>query len=477
MSQRWINECLDRTGPCQEGTMEPYDSDVCPSKQYDSDYQDEANATAGEGRTQMCQPAEHSGGAFLPTRLLDLFPVPAHTPGCISLVESIHLEKGLRYAALSYCWGNVKPTILTTKANLDSHQQSIKFSVLPQCLRDAVTVARSLEIRSLWIDALCIIQGDGDDWARESATMWQLFQNAYVTIAAAASESFDEGFLARRPFESFDVNFMSALNPQAVGTFTLSTIPDPDGWQVLNPQYINRLSGDLRTCTPVPSFYCRPTYEEHGLNGIHGFHGLLLSCRTIYKEASALLYSHNRFIIRYWEKESLAPLRNLTPSSLSKLTYLKIVLNQASCHHKSPTVWNEDSMDVCHDSRRRDDEGGTDQAFDPVLCNAPLKIDQPRAKILFAEWHGTVAYMASHISPKTLELSVVCDVHHDDMEAARHAADPISLFPELRNCHIRLCRTSTPQLRRMAHDTVLEARRITSHGLRGTFQAWLDQPS
>lgn len=218
---------------------------------------------------------------------------------------------------------------------------------------------------------------------------------------------------------------------------------------------------NLNGGTPVPSFCCRLTYKKHGLNGIHGFHGLLLSCRTIYKEASALIYSHNRFIIRYWEKGSLAPLRNLTPYSLSKLTYLKIVLNQASCHHKSPTAWHEDSMDVCHDSRRRDDEGGTDQAFDPVLCNAPLEIGQPRAKILLAEWHSTVAYMSSHISPKSLELSVVCDVQHDDMEAARHAIDPISLFPELRNCHIRLCRTSTPQLRRMAHDAVLEARRIT----------------
>lgn len=247
MSQRWINECVDRTGPCQV-TVEPHNSDVCPSIQYGSDYQDKANATAGEGHTRMCQPAENSGGAFLPTRLLDLFSVPAHTPGCISLVESIHLEKGLRYAALSYCWGNVKPTVMTTKVNLHSHQQSIKFSALPQCLQDAVTVARSLEIRYLWIDALCIIQDDGNDWAIESATMWQLFQNAYITIAAAASESFDEGFLTRGPFETFDVNFMSALSPQAVGKFKLFTDSDSDGWQRLDPELIHTLSDELEFC-------------------------------------------------------------------------------------------------------------------------------------------------------------------------------------------------------------------------------------
>lgn len=239
MSKSWINECVDRTYPCDE-TFGPYrygptskskdDADLWLSLVYDSDYQHKANATAGQGRTHMIQSADHSGGPFLPTRLLDLFPVPVHTPGCIRLVESIHLEKSVRYAALSYCWGDVKPTCVTTKANFESHQQNITFSALPQCLRDAVTVARGLEIRYLWIDALCIIQGDGDDWARESAMMWQLFSNAYVTIAAAASESFDDGFLTRQPFEAFNMNISSALNPQAVGKFALTTAPDLVQW-------------------------------------------------------------------------------------------------------------------------------------------------------------------------------------------------------------------------------------------------------
>lgn len=253
MSRKWINECVDRTGLCQEETIEPYDpasiseddSDgwLAEESVCDSDFQDEADATTDEGRTQMSQSAEHTDGTFLPTRLLDLFPVPAHTAGCVRLVESIHLERGVRYAALSYCWGDFEPTVRTTQANLDSHQQNINFSALPQCLRDAVTVARGLEIRYLWIDALCIIQGDGDDWARESATMWQLFQNAYVTIAAAASESFDEGFLTRRP-ETFHMNVWSALNRQAVGKFELSTISNPERWHIED----HPLPADLQAC-------------------------------------------------------------------------------------------------------------------------------------------------------------------------------------------------------------------------------------
>lgn len=49
------------------------------------------------------------------------------------------------------------------------------------------------------------------------------------------------------------------------------------------------------------------------------FHGLLLSCRTIYAEASALLYAENWFIIRYQPRRSFGPLRALTPSALASL--------------------------------------------------------------------------------------------------------------------------------------------------------------
>lgn len=216
MCQTWIAECIGRTGLCEETPVKACDhasnsdneSEAWQSEEYYSDCEIEANATACQGITQMSRICEYPNGTFVPARLLDLSPVSSHAPGCISLVERINLEDDVRYAALSYCWGDVKPTVLTTRANLDNHKKGIKLLALPQCLRDAVTVARSLQIQYLWIDALCIIQDDRDDWARESATMSQLFQNAYITIAAAASESFDEGFLTPRPpFEGLDVDF------------------------------------------------------------------------------------------------------------------------------------------------------------------------------------------------------------------------------------------------------------------------------
>jgi hypothetical protein len=62
------------------------------------------------------------------------------------------------------------------------------------------------------------------------------------------------------------------------------------------------------------------------------FHGLLLSCRTIYTEASASLYSSHWYLVRYHAAQSLAPLRALSPTSIASLTNLRVILNECSCH-------------------------------------------------------------------------------------------------------------------------------------------------
>jgi hypothetical protein len=40
----------------------------------------------------------------------------------------------------------------------------------------------------MWIDSLCIIQDDPDDWRREAASMAAVYENAYFTIAATGSD-------------------------------------------------------------------------------------------------------------------------------------------------------------------------------------------------------------------------------------------------------------------------------------------------
>ena len=69
----------------------------------------------------------------------------------------------------------------------------------PATFRDAIKVARALGTRYLWIDSLCIIQNDREDWERESSRMGDIYEKAYLTIAASQATGDDEGFLMQRP--------------------------------------------------------------------------------------------------------------------------------------------------------------------------------------------------------------------------------------------------------------------------------------
>lgn len=75
----------------------------------------------------------------------------------------------------------------------------IKVELLPALFKDAVTIARRLSVRYLWIDALCIVQDSRSDWASESAQMGSIYENAYATIAATSARNSSERLLTQRP--------------------------------------------------------------------------------------------------------------------------------------------------------------------------------------------------------------------------------------------------------------------------------------
>ncbi|EGO51640.1 hypothetical protein NEUTE1DRAFT_32005, partial [Neurospora tetrasperma FGSC 2508] len=103
------------------------------------------------------------------------------------------------WCALSYVWGGDQP-VKTTKETLAAHYDGIPFDALPKTIQDAVRVCRGLAIPYLWIDALCIIQGDEQDLRRELGKMPEIYQHATVTISAAWSTKADDGFLYRRGY-------------------------------------------------------------------------------------------------------------------------------------------------------------------------------------------------------------------------------------------------------------------------------------
>lgn len=45
-----------------------------------------------------------------------------------------------------------------------------------------------MDIRYLWIDCLCIIQGDEKDWQTEANMMQSVYANALINVAASDAE-------------------------------------------------------------------------------------------------------------------------------------------------------------------------------------------------------------------------------------------------------------------------------------------------
>jgi hypothetical protein len=71
---------------------------------------------------------------------------------------------------------------------------------LPKTFKDAVVITRKLRIQYLWIDSLCIIQDDQEDWEREAAKMASVYHNSEVTIAATTANDSGGGcFVPQEP--------------------------------------------------------------------------------------------------------------------------------------------------------------------------------------------------------------------------------------------------------------------------------------
>ena len=76
---------------------------------------------------------------------------------------------------------------------------------LPLTSRHAFQVARSLGIRYLWIDRLCIIQDDEEDWREQVSLMGDIFSKAVCCLAATASIDAHGGIFRCRSLEDPDL--------------------------------------------------------------------------------------------------------------------------------------------------------------------------------------------------------------------------------------------------------------------------------
>lgn len=140
---------------------------------------------------------------WTPTRLLQIM-----ENGSVRLRTSFP-DGAVRYITLSHRWGSgsdEQPKL--TLHNIEAYRNGIDVHKLPQAFQDTINVARRLRVNFVWIDSLCILQGDRLDWQREVARMWSVYSNGYLNISAGLSNS-DQGCFAQRDpsrVESFAVD-------------------------------------------------------------------------------------------------------------------------------------------------------------------------------------------------------------------------------------------------------------------------------
>ncbi|EEU38680.1 uncharacterized protein NECHADRAFT_83075 [Fusarium vanettenii 77-13-4] len=199
------------------------------------------------------------------------------------LYEPSEREWG-RYTALSYCWGRDSSgnDILTTKTtpnNLEDREKSLRLEgeTAHKTFTDAIAITRGLRIPYLWIDALCIIQGDGGDFESEASKIADYYGHAKITLAATDSTDLENEInsaplnqrgwvLQERIFSQRMIHF---CKKQLIWECK-SQVASEDGLVVLSKNRIRR------SFVPKPLYPARGVYEDWD-DIVQGYSGRLLS--------------------------------------------------------------------------------------------------------------------------------------------------------------------------------------------------------
>ncbi|KAF2801061.1 HET-domain-containing protein, partial [Melanomma pulvis-pyrius CBS 109.77] len=143
----------------------------------------------------QCSLPERPTSTAYPSRLLNVG-TEEHS---LIILCSTNMFRDEEYVCLSHCWGEMKPFTLNAETQ-SALVRGVNVTTLPKTFQDAINVTRRLCIQYLWIDSLCILQDNEDDWATESGRMGHIYAHAACTIAATASKDSSGGlFFARCP--------------------------------------------------------------------------------------------------------------------------------------------------------------------------------------------------------------------------------------------------------------------------------------
>jgi len=134
-----------------------------------------------EANHMFCGTSLSTEYSFLPTRLIYVGDETLR----LCLTATLPPLESVRYA-LSHCWGSLDIIRLTTN-NQVAFQREIPASALCKTFRDAIEITKALGLNYLWLDSLCIVQDDPEDWATEAGLMCDVYSCCTISIAASSA--------------------------------------------------------------------------------------------------------------------------------------------------------------------------------------------------------------------------------------------------------------------------------------------------
>jgi len=144
---------------------------------------------------------------WYPTRLLDLVDIGSDD-GLVRLIQTTEVATlSGPYCTLSHCWGKVHIIQLRQETN-NALRSGISMEQLPKTFREAILATKQLGVRYIWIDSLCIMQGDLSDWFREAALMHKVYSYSHCNLSASASKDSSEGLYRNRNPRTLDTTWV-----------------------------------------------------------------------------------------------------------------------------------------------------------------------------------------------------------------------------------------------------------------------------